>query len=324
MCTAINFKAKDHYFGRNLDLDYSNKEEVCVLARNYSLEFKKINKLETHYALIGMATITDNTPLFYDACNEYGVAMAGLNFPNNACFYEYVNGKDNITPYEFIPWILGKCKNLIEVRNLLRNINIINIPFSDKIPLSPLHWIISYKEESIVIETMKNGMKVYDNPVGVLTNNPPFEYHLFNLNNYRNLKIINGDNTFSNKIELNNYCQGLGSLGLPGDVSSMSRFIRMTFNKLNSVSLNDENSSVSHFFHLLGSVEMVKGICLTPSNKYDITIYSSCMNTDKGLYYYKTYNNYQINCINMHKLNLNSREFYRFPLILNTGLHFQN
>ncbi len=324
MCTAISFKSKNYYFGRNLDLDLSYGEEVCVIPRNYIFSFRKLGKMDKHYAMIGMATVVDNMPLFYDGMNEYGVAMAGLNFPGNACYNEVIDGKDNICQFEFIPYILGKCKDLIEVKEILNNINLINMSFSDSLVVSPLHYMISYRDESIVVEFMRDGMHICDNPVGVLTNNPPFKYQLFNLNNYRHLNVMNGENNFSNKLELEEYCQGLGALGLPGDVSSMSRFVRMVFNKEHSVCGTREEESISQFFHLLTSVEMVRGSCMTKSGKCDITIYSSCMNTDKGLYYYKTYDNQQINCIDIYKIDLDGNMMSCFPLLLDGGINYQN
>lgn len=324
MCTALSLKTKDHYFGRNLDLNCSYGEEVCVMPRKFPLNFRKYETLNEHYALIGMATVVGDTPLFYDACNEYGLSMAGLNFPDNAYYPPFLEGKDNITPFEFIPYILGKCKTVKEARVLLESISLVNIPFSNKLPLSPLHWIIADKMEAITVESMKDGLHIHNNPVGVLTNNPPFEYHINNLNNYRNLSVSNGENTFSDKLALSNYCQGLGLVGLPGDVSSMSRFVRMTFLSQNSVSEKDENSSVNQFFHLLSFVEMPSGICKIPSGEYDITVYSSCINTARGIYYYTTYNNRTINGVDMHRTDLNAETVSRFPLMLESTIEIQN
>ncbi len=314
MCTALSFKTKDHYFGRNLDLDCSYGEEVCVTPRRYPLRFRKMQQIDEHYALIGMATVVGGEPLYYDATNEHGLSMAGLNFPENAYYSPEREGKDNVTPFEFIPWILGQCKTVKEARELLARLCLVNIPFSENLPLSPLHWILSDKAESVVVESMKDGLHVYDNPVGVLTNNPPFPYHLYNLNNYRNLRADNGESGFSPRLALDGYCQGLGGVGLPGDLSSPSRFVRIAFHKENSVCEGDESSSVSQFFHLLTSVEMVRGSCVTASGKYDITVYSACVNTDKGLYYYTTYDDRRIRCVDMRSVDLEGERVYRFPL----------
>ncbi len=324
MCTSLSFLTNNHYFGRTLDLDCSYEEEVCVMPRRFPLELRQMGTLEAHYAMIGMATVVQGVPLFYDAANEHGLAMVGLNFPGNAHYYHLMEEKDNITPFEFIPWILGKCRTASEARELLDRINLVNIPFSDKLPLSPLHWQISDRNESIVVETMSDGMRVHNNPTGVMTNNPPFEYQLFNLNNYRNIKVDNGDNTFSPDLPLETYCQGLGAIGLPGDVSSMSRFVRIAFGRANAVCNDDELSSVSQFFHLLSSVEMNRGCCRTTSGEWDITVYTSCVNTDRGLYYYTTYDNRQINCVDMHRTDLDSNTVSRFPLVTEMQINYHN
>ncbi len=324
MCTALSFKRKGHYFGRNLDLDCSYGEEVCVMPRRYPLHFRKTGALDSHYAVIGMATVVGGEPLFYDGTNEHGLSMAGLNFPDNAYYPPFAAGKDNVTPFEFIPWILGKCKTVEEARGLLARINLVDIPFSEGLPLSPLHWIIADKEESIVVESMKDGLHIHENPVGVLTNNPPFDYHLRNLNNYRNLRTDNGESTFGEGVTLEDYCQGLGAVGLPGDVSSPSRFVRAAFWKANSVCEEDENASVSQFFHLLTSVEMVRGGCITPSGKCDITVYSACVNTEKGLYYYRTYDNLAVHCVDMHRCDLDGVQVSRYPLRLDGQINMQN
>ena len=324
MCTALSFKTKDHYFGRNLDLDRSYGEEVFVMPRNFPFPMRKMNTLDNHYAIIGMAIEAGGVPLFYDAANEHGLAMAGLNFPDNAYYTDYCEGRDNVTPFELIPWILGRCKTVKEARALLGRINLVNIPFSSELPLSPLHWIISDREESIVVEAMRDGMHIHTNPVGVLTNNPPFDYHMVNLNNYRNLCVDNGDNHFSSKHELYNYCQGLGAIGLPGDVSSMSRFVRMVFGSHNAVCGEDEMSSVSQFFHLLTSVEMNRGVCRTEAGEWDITVYSSCINTDRGLYYCTTYDNRQIACVDMYRTDLDSNKLSHFPLVKQQSILYIN
>ncbi len=324
MCTALRLTTKDHYFGRNLDLDCSYGEEICVMPRNFPLSFRQLPSIPKHYAMIGVATVVGQTPLFYDAANEHGLSMAGLNFPGNAWYPPLRPGKDNVTPFEFIPWILGQCKTVAEAQPLLERINLVNIPFSPQLPLSPLHWILDDARDCIVVESMREGLFVHENPAGVLTNNPPLEYHLFNLNNYRHLDVDNGDNSFSSQLQLDNYCQGLGALGLPGDVSSMSRFVRIAFGRAHSVCPEDEHSSVNQFFHLLSSVEMHRGSCRTPAGKWDTTVYSACINTNRGQYYYTTYDNRQIRCVDMHRTDLNQTALARFPMHTKAEFQYQN
>ena len=324
MCTAITYNTKDHYFGRNLDLEYSYKETVTITPRNYPFKFRKVNDINNHYAIIGMAYVADNYPLYYDAINEKGLGMAGLNFPDNADYKQEDEIKDNVAPFEFIPWVLSQCASIKEVKELLNKINLVDLSFSKELPVSLLHWIIADKEKSITVESVKEGLKVYDNEVGVLTNNPTFDIHMFNLNNYMNLSIEPPKNNFSKKLNLKTYSRGMGALGLPGDLSSASRFVKATFTKMNSLSGNSEKGSISQFFHILSSVYQQRGCVHMGEDKYEITIYSSCCNLDKGIYYYTTYENSQITGIDINKENLDGNKLVNYDLIKDQQIRMQN
>ena len=324
MCTAATYKTKDFYFGRTLDYEFSYGDEIAVTPRNYAFDFRHTSACTSHYAIIGMAHIVGNYPLYYDAINEKGLGMAGLNFVGNAVYAKPVSGKENIAQFEFIPYILGKCANINEAKSLLASINLTDTPFSEKLPTAQLHWIIADENGCITVESMADGLHIYDNPVGVLTNNPPFETQMFMLNNYMSLSPKQPQNTFANGLALNSYSRGMGALGLPGDLSSASRFARVAFTKMNSISADSENESVSQFFHILGSVDQQRGCCEVSEGKYEITIYTSCCNTTKGIYYYTTYNNHQISAVDMRKENLDSTELMRYPLIEEQQINFQN
>lgn len=324
MCTAATYKTKDRYFGRTLDYEFSYNETVTVTPRNYPFKFRKANPIDTHYAMIGMAFVVDGYPLYYDAVNEKGIGMAGLNFPQNAYYGEEKADKDNISPFEFIPWILCQSATLDEAKNLLSKINLVNINFSDQLPLSPLHWIVSDGVSSVTVEQMKDGLKIYDNPVGVLTNNPPFDIQLFNLNNYMSLSTEPPVNNFSKDLPLNTYSRGMGAMGLPGDLSSASRFAKVAFTKMNSVSGDSESESISQFFHILGSVAQQRGCVHMGNGQYEITIYTSCCNMDKGIYYYTTYENSQITAVDMHHEDLDAAQTVSYPLIKGQQICAQN
>ena len=324
MCTAVTYKTKDFYFGRTLDYEFSYGDEVTITPRNYPFHFRKEGIIENHYAMIGMAHVVEEFPLYYDAVNEKGLGIAGLNFVGNAKYHDKVDGKDNIAQFEFIPWILSQCSTVKEARGLIENMNFLDVPFSENLPLAQLHWIISDSEESITVESVIDGIKMYENPVGVLTNNPTFDKQMFMLNNYRHLSNKDTQNNFSKDIELNKYSRGMGAIGLPGDLSSQSRFVRVAFVKMNSISGDDEKSSVSQFFHILNSVDQQRGCCNLGDEKYEITIYTSCCNTNKGIYYYTTYDNHQITAVDMHKENLDGKELIRYELIKNEQIKMQN
>ncbi|MGN0373879.1 MAG: choloylglycine hydrolase [Butyrivibrio sp.] len=323
MCTAITYKTRDHYFGRNMDYEHSYNEQVVITPRNYPFNFRRAGSLKEHYAIIGVATVVDDYPLYFDGTNEKGLSMAGLNFPDNAVYYQDTDGKDNVAPFEFIPWILGQCEDIARVRELLGRINLVNVNFSDKLPLAPLHWMISDRNESIVVECVQDGMKIYDNPVEVLTNNPEFNMQLFNLNNYMQLSTQPPVNSFAQKLQLNVYSRGMGAMGLPGDLSSQSRFVKAAFTRMNSLSGESEEESISQFFHILGSVAQQRG-CVQIGDLYEITLYASCCNTDKGIYYYTTYENSSISAVDMHRENLESENLIVYEMIKSQKITMQN
>ena len=314
MCTAISHTTRDHYFGRNLDLEYALDESVTIAPRRFPFAFRRMPAMKSHLAMIGVATTVDGYPLYYDATNEAGLSMAGLNFPDNAHYPPEAAEQDNVSPFEFIPYILGQCATTAQARMLLSRLNLAALPFSDALPLAPLHWLIADRCKAIVVEPMADGLHIHDNPVGVLTNNPPFPYHLTNLSNYRALCADTPENRFDPALDLPAYSRGMGGLGLPGDLSSSSRFVRAAFMKAHSLCGDGEHESVTQFFHILSSVRHIRGAVMV-EDKPEITVYSSCCNTDKGIYYYTTYENSQITAVDMHKEDLSGTSLTSYPLI---------
>ena len=324
MCTAATYKTQDFYFGRTLDYEFSYGDEITVTPRNYPFHFRHMGEVTSHYAIIGMAHVAGDYPLYYDAVNEKGLAMAGLNFVGNAVYQEVEEGRENVAQFEFIPWILSKCASVKETRKALNKMNLVGTPFSEQLPSAQLHWIIADENEAITVECMKDGMHIYDNPVGVLTNNPPFEQQMFQLNNYVGLSPKQPENRFSDKLNFNAYSRGMGALGLPGDLSSASRFAKVAFTKMNSFSGTSEKESVSQFFHILGSVEQQKGLCEVSEGEYEYTIYSSCCDLYNGIYYYTTYNGHQIIGVDMFKEDLDSDKIISYPMMEKEIISFQN
>ena len=254
--------------------------------------------------------------------------MAGLNFVGNAAYEEVILDDESdaiqVAQFEFIPWILSQCSSVIEARTKLSQMRLTKTPFSEQLPAAQLHWIIADKDDCIVVESMKDGLHVYDNPVGVLTNNPPFPMQMFELNNYAGVSRKQPESTFAGVLKLNAYSRGMGGMGIPGDLSSQSRFVKVAFTKLNAVSGSDEMESVSQFFHILGSVDQQRGCCEVADGKFEITIYTSCCNATKGIYYYTTYDNHQITAVDMRKENLDASQLIRYPIITTGEVRWQN
>lgn len=315
MCTAATYRTDDFYMGRTLDYEFSYGEEITVMPRNFPLSFRHGGGTDRHYAIIGMAHVVDGYPMYYDAVNEKGLGMAGLNFAASARYSEPEDGKQNVAQFEFIPWVLSQFASLGQARSAIEKINLVGTTYDSRYPAAKMHWIIADKSGAITVEPTEGGLKIYDNAPGVLTNEPPFDMQLFNLNNYMRLSPKQPENSFSDALDLGTYSRGMGGLGLPGDLSSMSRFVRAAFTKLNSLSGSGEAESVGQFFHILGSVEQVRGCCEVAQDKYEITIYTSCFNADKGVYYYTTYNNRRITAVDMHRENLDSDSLARYPML---------
>lgn len=318
MCTAI---VHNRLFGRNLDLEYGYKEQVVITPRNYPLIFRKANTFRTHHAIIGMAAVDQSYPLYFDAMNESGLCMAGLDFPDNAYYPPEGTDRVNIAPFELIPWVLCQCSSIHEARSLLKNTHLADIRYSTNFPQAPLHWIIADKIDCIVLEPTKEGLQIYENPVGVLSNNPPFPYHMSHLAGFQHLSAGDQPKSFEN-ISLKPYGGGLGAIGLPGDFSSPSRFVKAAFVKCHSHC--EENKHITEFFHALDTVAMPRGSVRVRGNQDEITRYSCCCEMDTGIYYYTTYDNRRIQAVKLNHSDLCGTEIEQYALLNLQDIFYKN
>ncbi len=307
MCTCIMIKTKNTYFGRNMDLDYSFNEKVIITPRNYEIKFKKEASIKEHFSIFGVGTVIDNYPLYAEGINEIGLAFAALNFDGYASYNEVIEDKLNLAPYELILYLLGTCKNIIDVKEKIKNLNIINLDFNINTLVTPLHFMVSDTNSSIVIESTIDGLKVYDNPYNILTNNPEFSFHKNNLKQYINLSVDDPSNEFDKKLDLSLYSFGQGSFGLPGDYTSCSRFIRALFIKNNMVLGNYEVDNINQFFYCLDSVLMVKGLVKTKKG-FEYTRYQTCYDLNNLVIYYKTYEDRNINTLKFDDFDLSNEK----------------
>ena len=324
MCTAVTYQSNAFYFGRTLDYEHGFGERVVITPRQFPLTFRHMGRLDRHYAIIGMACVAEGYPLYFDGINEKGLGMAGLNFVGNAHYRQPLSGRDNVAGFEFISWILGQCASVKEAVAKMKKVNLTGESFSRDYPPAELHWMVADREEAVTVEPAEEGLRIYPNPVGVLTNNPPFDEQLFRLNDYMGLSPETPENRFSGQVCLKAYSRGMGALGLPGDLSSQSRFVRAAFVKLNSPARKTEGESVGQFFHILGSVEQTLGCCEVEGGEYEITRYTSCCNGDRGIYYYTTYGNHRITAVDMHREALDGNSLCCYPLVQGEQIHRLN
>lgn len=320
MCTAITYRGKDTFFGRNLDYIKSFGEKIIITPRHFVLTFRYQKEIKKHYAIIGVGIIEDNYPLYYDAMNECGLAVAALQFVNNAFYRKIDHSKDNIASFELILWILSQCQNIKEAKALLKKINVCHDNFKDNIPTSELHWMITDNKESIVLETTEEGTFIMQNKMDVLTNNPPFQEQVAMVKKYQFLSPYN-------KISFPKHqkTNGTGAIGLPGDYTSTSRFIRAKFVKDHLQKLNNHIiNEVLSFFDILHEVKQPYGCSHDDERNIMFTIYTICYNLNKGVIYYMIHNNYQIMAINLYQENLDNNRLITYDMEYKQIIMYQN
>lgn len=278
MCTAIAFR---HCFGRNLDLEYTYQETVTVTPRNFPLSFRLAPRQPYHLAMVGMAHVVERYPLYYDAVNEAGLFVAALNFPEDAHYPFHSESRYQIAPFELIPWILGRCATLTQVRQLLAETAVIRQDFSPTLPTTPLHFFLADSSGAMVAEPVKEGLRLYDNPTCVLTNSPPFPLQLAHLERARSTSV------------------------LPGDSSSISRFIRAA----DLLRHTGGGNPLTELFHLLDAVAMVQG-----HTSEAITRYTACCDAEARTYYYTTYENRRITAVHLRPEHVEAGKLIFYPL----------
>ena len=294
MCTAVSFYKKTHLLGRTLDVVESYGEEIIITPRFAPLSFTDGKRSEAHIAFIGAGIIRDGFPLYFDGVNETGLAAAALSFPDFAKYAEPSAEFENIASFEVIPKILSQCKTVSEARALLSVAKITDLPFSKTLPPTPLHWIFSDKSHSITVEQTESGLYIYDNRCGILTNAPDFPFHLKRLSELSALSPENPASSLTKKHSF--FSGGYGALGLPGDFSSTSRFIRASFLRENTEPEKDE---IGAFFHIMDSVGIPEGVMLGKEGIPHKTVYTACMDTDARVYYFHTYESRRIRAVRL-------------------------
>lgn len=285
MCTAIAIRGKDgFYFGRNMDIYYPMEFETARIDGGRGFEFSCGRRLCECKSVIGTAVVSGGYPLYADAMNGSGLCMAGLEFPGLACYgAEESSDKTPVSPYEFIPWILTQCSSVSEAEELISHTRLVKRDFSESLPLTPLHWMLADGERSIVVESVKEGVKVYRCDCNVLTNAPEYPFHAVNLRQYAKLTPDQpeGDGVFGAP-----FSSGFGAIGLPGDFSSASRFIKAAFLAESVSAVTDGyGSGATELLRALLAVAVPRGAVKTREGKNNATAYTSCMDVSEGKYY---------------------------------------
>lgn len=293
MCTAITLKDKDNncYFGRTMDFSYELNPSIYFSPKHFTWSNTPNSKIVNKYCFIGIGQNISRI-VFTEGVNEEGVAVAALYFPGYAVYDSpYSDKRHKIESLEIVNFLLGNCSSVDEAFLIMNHTSIIGVEDNITHAVAPLHWIVTDKTgKCLVIENTIDGLHLMKNPIGVLTNSPNFEWHMTNLNNYLNISNYQVEQAHWNDLILMPFGQGAGAIGLPGDYSPPSRFVRTAFLKSHIHMLENSEEALVAYFHIMNSATIPKGIVMTNRGTIDYTQYISFIDLHNLKYYFKTYN----------------------------------
>lgn len=305
-CTGLAWQAGDgaSFLGRTYDMfgDLS-ANKITVLAPGYELATSPDGEGETviiEKGLIGNAIQGAASPIFTDAVNEDGLMGTLQNFPG---YGHYDTNPDpealDLHPAFFLPYILGTCSNLDEVEEAVKNLNLTDeLIFGSHMSV---HYILSDSTgEAIIIEPDEDGITVHRDTIGVMANSPDYQWQLSNLRNYMNVTNENPEpREFLNTV-LEPFGNGTGgSLGLPGDYTSPSRFVRIAYAKEFAPIPANADDGVEKMFDLLSVVNVPEGMLKSGEGHYEKTLCTTVMKAQDPTYYFSPNGNRRISSYNL-------------------------
>lgn len=318
MCTAVSYE--NRLFGRTLDYHKSFGEEILITPR----EMVKIGKAKNRYSMIGVGVLVDDLPLYFDGMNEWGLFAAALNFSGFAYYGNLSGKKAGISSSSLIGFLLGFCKSVDEVKDAMKNVGITPDGALPGIDPTPLHWMVCDRRGCIVIEPTKEGIKLYDNPFGVLTNAPDFPFFGIRMADFASLSPTDPIDNLTDG-STTPYSHSLGAVGLPGDFSSVSRFAKALFVRKNMRDISDFNpelskgkslqvSQVTSFFSLMSSVNLPFGCSIGEDNMPMLTLYTVCADPEELNYYFTDYTCRRIRLAKLREEHFDGRRIISLPI----------
>ena len=323
-CTGLTLKTtgdNSYISGRTLEFGKGLLTfEILAVPNNFSysgtlMDNQKGLKWTTKYKHVGFGLTNYN--IIVDGINEQGLSSGMFYFPGFAKFQNLnkTNKNKSLSAHELVSWILGNCATVEEVKQKLPTINVIGTELKELDCIPPLHFNVNDKNgHSIVIEYTKGKLTVYDNPIGVLTNSPSFDWHLTNLRNFVGLKPTSETQIDIDGLKLSPFGNGSGAFGLPGDFTPPSRFIRASFFKLSSSPSKTASQAVKKIFHILNQFDIPDGanIYATNDQKHtEITLWTSISDLKNLKYYFHTYNNRRVRMLNLKNIIFNKNKILR-------------
>jgi len=310
-CTSFRVKTREGYvfYGRTLEgQSFASSISVVPKGTEYigTLPDGKQNGLKwtTKYGMVGMNA--GGLPQMIDGINDQGLAAGNLFFPGYAGYQAFDPQKADrsIAQYEVITWILSNFATVAEVKEGIKHIRVCRV-VSDQVGDLPLHYTIHDPQgNSLVIEHVKGELKIYDNPIGVMTNSPTFDWHLTNLRNYVSLSPNNPRPVTVEGVKGTGFGQGGGMLGLPGDYSPPSRFVRTVALVSSALPVKGYDAGLNLAMTIVDAVDIAKGTVRDLSGKtteYDTTCWAVAVDLGQKKYYYRRYFNKDWRCVNVMK-----------------------
>jgi len=306
MCTAFGINLSDRFFGRNLDLCGHFGERIVLTPRNFNWESRHEGTQKTRYAMLGMASEEDNFPLYAEAVNEKGLAMAGLNFIGNAVFSnQTVEGKRNLATFELILWLLGSCASIEEAAESLRSLHLTNDSFRSDLPAASLHWIISDGIRSLTLESTKKGIALYENRCMTLTNNPPFPFQVAACLKMPDSVEFQRDLHLDRELGFCTDTLGEESVAISGGYTSTDRFLRTAWLLRHTKTAGSADRDLATCFQILDAVAPIYGCVREPDGSAHYTVYSVCANLSKGIFYWRGAESPHVFSVAFSELDLN-------------------
>jgi choloylglycine hydrolase len=318
-CTGITIKPKDGsvIFARTLEYAVDIKSNVIIVPRGQEYVGSTPNgkpglRWKTRYAMAGMNAF--DKPVIVDGLNEKGLHVGLFYFPDFAK-YPKIKAEDadkTLAPWELGVYLLGTCSDVKEAVAAARKARVGAVVQKDMGFVPPLHFIVSDAGgKCVVLEYVEGELKVYDDPLGVITNSPSFDWHVTNLSNYVNLRVSNVPKIDLDGKELKVLGQGSGMLGLPGDFTPPSRFVRAVAFSKSALPVDTAREGVLQAFHVLNQFDIPKGAARgTEHGKEvaDYTLWTSAADLKNLRYYFRTYDNSKIRMIDLKSADLDAKE----------------
>lgn len=320
MCTSLTYQMENgaNALGRTMDFGFVLDPDAYMIPRKYPWKSQiDGTAYETRYGLAGLARKLEENIVFADGVNERGLACAVLYFAGYASYQQDAQqGMVNLAPHEVLFWLLSSCADTEEVENAVKQLRIVDSPVSLLGITPPFHWIVTDKNNnSIVIEPLEEGLVLHKNQVGVMSNSPDFAWHMTNVRNFIGLRPYQHKAVEIDGVTFAPFGQASGTVGLPGDYTPPSRFLRALFGKTTTINrAKDETEAITAIFHLLQSVTIPKGSVIKDDKSVDYTQYASCMCCASATYYFQTYDNCQICKIDLLRENLDGKEVRKWDV----------